>query len=710
MVESKRAGDRRAQHVALLGLLLQAGSFVLLLGIWYWSNLSEQGIAVRRSYLVEALIRILSLGVPIWMTLYLVLNQIRRVGVESLETQELRRAREAGTSPAIFEFDEEGLLLEQNRLGWMIRWLLPATTIVVALLLFSFSWGLSITESFDSSTFVTLSNARLWMWFIVGVGFLCFVCARYVLAVSRLPQWGLLRAGAVCMAGSSLACALAVISLMAGSTIEWTEPLATLVIRTILFFLALEFTANFVLDLYRPGIAGEVRRPSFDSRLFGMIGEPGGIAKSIAESINYQFGFNVSSTWFYRLIQRWLFPIAVLSFAIVLAMTSVVIVHADEQIVIERFGKRASGEILNAGMHFKWPYPIEIAYRAPVKRVSEIVIGEAAEDDRDHSDEAILWTHAHEDVAELMLLVAARKAGVSDGSIKQTASGGGGTAGSVPVSLLMVSVPIEYRIKDINQYLYNYNQPKQILEAVAYQFLSDYAAGVDIDELMGPRRQAFNVKLKQLLQTRLDDLEVGIDIVFVGVRDAHPPARAGVADAFQGVVMAEIQQQTIVHAARAKARNTLISVAGSEALARSLDEVLQQRDATTVGSPEYVQHQQRVDDLMLGNVDKDIAPISGEAAAAIANAHAKSSDKINRALAMTNTFSADIAAFKVAPDLYRYRKYLEVFDTLKDTRKFLVVGDASNVVIVQDTAREAGLDQVLSESVERERGNRLGGQ
>ena len=108
----------------------------------------------------------------------------------------------------------------------------------------------------------------------------------------------------------------------------------------------------------------EIARPSFDSRLLGLITEPGGIAKSIADAVNYQFGFEVSKTWFYQLLQRWLSPIIAVAMAVILLLTSVVIIDADEQVVIERFGNRlqAEGEALVRLVAEFAPMPVWLAF------------------------------------------------------------------------------------------------------------------------------------------------------------------------------------------------------------------------------------------------------------------------------------------------------------------------------------------------------------
>ena len=704
MTESKGTGDRRAQHVALIGLSIQVAATVLVLAIAWRTG----------SSLLAALVRCMCVGVPIWLVLYLVLNQVRRVQLEALETAELRRAREAGASQALFELDEEALLLEQNRLRWMVKWLLPLGTVVVALMLllgnFAF-WGWTYAKAFEPASMTPTGQSVLMMWLVVGAGFVCFLYARYALAVARLPQWGLLRAGAVCMSGSALACVLAAVSLMGSGTIEWSEPVATYIMRLGLLLLGIEFAGNFILDLYRPRHPGEVPRPSFDSRLLGMIGEPGGLAKSVADAFNYQFGFEVSSTWFYQLLQRWLFPVTMAATAVVFLLTSLVIVGAQEAAVVERFGREPT-RVLTPGLYFKLPYPIDIVHRVPVKEVKEMIIGEAPVDDHGHAhgggEEAVVWTEAHEFVAEFMMLVAAPKG--ADSSSSNAPAGEGDSASdageSVPVSLLMVSVPIEYRIGDVMKFQSKYQDAEKLLEAVAYRYLSDYAAGVDVDDLMGPRRKEFNASLARELQVRLDELGAGIEICFAGIRDAHPPAKEGVAAAYQSVIEAEISKATTVHAANAASLKMLIAAAGTESRAKQLDAAIRDRDAVPSTDPAFAELAQRVETLLMGDAAAGIASISGEAAAMISDARARASLMTSRAMAKAQTFGTQVAAYEAAPALYSQRKVLEAYADLADVRKYVIVGDRSDLIIEYETMKEAGLDEVLSQGVEKERKKR----
>ncbi len=710
---STRPDDRRAQHVAALGLILQAATFATLAGVAVWS----------RSHAIAAVARWMLAGLPIWFVLLLVFKQLRRVEAERLESAELRRARAEGAADSIFEMDDEALLLEQNRLRWMVRWFLPATTVAVAAILLAghfIGWGWSLDKAFAPDGLRRTEEPTLVMWFIVALGFVSFLYGRYVIALSRIPNWRMLRAGASFMAGNALLSLGLVIVLMSGASFGWAEPLFASIVRIALIVLGVELIANFILDFYRPHAPGVVPRPSFDSRLLGLVSEPGGIAKSIADAVNYQFGFEVSTTWFYQLLQRWMFPISVVTIMVVLALTSVVIVDAEEQVVIEHFGRPTveSARVLAPGLHFKWPYPIDVVHRAPVRQVRELVIGEATEKDDEDPRKAVLWTEAHDYVPELMLLVAAPKV-LTDGSAAAqpaappvAAKSPKSASASVAVNLLMVSMPIEYRVKDLSKYLYKYDDPVRLMEAVAHQYLSDYAAGVDSDALMGPGRTTFNEDLKRLIQKRIDELDVGIEIVLAGLRAAHPPAEGQVAASFHAVVTAETKKGATIEAAEGEARRMLTAVAGTEERARSLDEAIRTREKLQgerdVDAARLAEADVQVDDLLLGNAAKGIAAPTGETATQIAEAKTSASELVTRAATMARAFGAEVAAYEAAPSLYKQRKLLEVYEEIGDVRKYLIVGDPKNVIIEYQTAQEGGLDRVLTEGLEKEKKKQTG--
>ncbi len=698
------ATDGRARFVAALGFVIQTAACGLLIGLAIW----------QESDAVATLARFVAAGIPIWVILFLVFKQLTRVAAEQLESEELKRAQAAGASETIFELDDEALLLEQNKLRWMIRFLLPSVTIIVAIALLggqAIGWNWALSEAFNEDAISHAKDPTLLMWFIVVTGFVCFGASRWASGLSRLPNFRLVRAGATYMAAIAVACLLLAIALMTSESFPWTEPLFAYIVRVAMLLLGIEFVANFILDFYRPRVPGAVPRPSFDSRLLGLIGEPGGIAKSIADTINYQFGFEVSSTWFYQLLQRCLFPLMAGTCFIVLLLSSIVIVNADEQVIVERLGQPLGDPptILDPGLHFKLPFPVDLVQRAPVRRIEELVIGDATEDGPAHEGEAILWTKAHKFVPELMLLVGYTPGERSDSEptpITQQPTPAKWAdddheGRSVPVGLLMVSVPIEYRVKDVRKFLYNYIDPEKVMEQVANQFLSDYAAGIDLDALIGPKRTEINKRLETTLQERLDSLDTGIEIIFAGLRGAHPPAENKVAESFLEVITAQTTKVATISAAQGEAHRILTTVAGTSRAAKVLDEAIlkfRKLEADKNPPPDAVADaKQRVEDLLLGNRVKQIAGISGEAAKQIGEARAHASMRIAGAAAKVRAFSAEVVAYEAAPNLYVQRKLLEPYAAIGSVRKYMIVGDPTNVIIEYETEKQIGLDRILQD-------------
>ena len=64
----------------------------------------------------------------------------------------------------------------------------------------------------------------------------------------------------------------------------------------------------------------EVPRPAMDSRLLSFVAAPDRLAQSIGDALNYQFGFNVTESWFYQLVSRWLASLALVGALVVWLM------------------------------------------------------------------------------------------------------------------------------------------------------------------------------------------------------------------------------------------------------------------------------------------------------------------------------------------------------------------------------------------------------
>ena len=64
-----------------------------------------------------------------------------------------------------------------------------------------------------------------------------------------------------------------------------------------------------------------------------------GLITTAAQALDYQFGFKVSETWFYRFFEKALGWLLLLQLGALVLSTCVVFIEAGEQGLLEHFGK-----------------------------------------------------------------------------------------------------------------------------------------------------------------------------------------------------------------------------------------------------------------------------------------------------------------------------------------------------------------------------------
>ncbi len=697
MTDLSLSNDRRGQSASAAGLAIQLIGLGTLLALGLWSG--SQSVVAGGLYMIG--------GTVVWLVLLLVFVQRKRADLKDHEIEELKRARQADPSLAIFELEEGSA--ERRRLEWMYRWLFLIATVLLAAYHLAvpllFNWGWALGTPLDDPVWSTVSAPGPVMAITAGVGFVCFLFSRYASGMAHEGEWRLLRAGASYLAGNALACLAIVVAIgLQSYDISYGEPIVAHGIRILMVVIGVEFVIALVLNYYRPRIRGELPRPAFDSRLLETISEPGGVARSIADAINYQFGFEVTKTWFGQLIKRAFFPLVVLGLLVLLLLSSVVIVDSNEQAYVEHYGRvqQAVGQPLGPGLHIKWPWPIDRVYRAPVRKLQSAIVGDVpSESPYDDAGKLkpVLWGTRHGFTSEMMTIVASPPQTEYDREAGKGSESGGGAGAAV--SLLNISVPMEFRIKDLHQYLYGYEDAKKVLEMIAFRAFSDYAASVDIDTLMGPGRAEFARKFRDQVQQEIDSLHpsLGIEITYLALQDAHPTEREQVAETFQSVVAAEIGKDEAIATARGEARELLTLAAGdvgrAEALAAA--DVERERldfDAGASASDRDAANRVVVD-LLLGNWAKGIPRMSGEAARSIANAQAEWTRSISTAESKARLFEAEVVAYEASPDLYMIRKYLDMLrQSLATVRKFVVTFDTrrKNLNIIVQPEKQNVID------------------
>jgi regulator of protease activity HflC (stomatin/prohibitin superfamily) len=119
------------------------------------------------------------------------------------------------------------------------------------------------------------------------------------------------------------------------------------------------------------------------------------------------------------------------------------------------------------------------------------------------------------------------------------------------VSLLTVSIPVQFQITNLTAWVYNNEDPISLLSDVATREVVRYFVSVDLEEVMSRGRWNAAQILRDRIQAAVDEHQMGASIVFVGVQDIHPPQK--VAADYEKVVAAIHTKEADILTARAYA-------------------------------------------------------------------------------------------------------------------------------------------------------------
>ncbi len=605
--------QKRGKNVALAGGLFQMIFTAVMIAVWrYTGSIS----AMCTAWLLAG-------GVLLWLIVAVLFyfNELARR--EELELEEIQSGR-GGHGPTIFE-GEEGAEMRHaiRRADWMNKWAVPFATLLLAFCqaaIAVISMRFLFTQS--APVITEIGPASL---FLGLTAFLAFLFSRYATGMGGSSQWRFLRATGGYLLVCVIFIAAVVLSLlMAGQGYGNVDLIVAYAVCIVQLVLAVELTLNFVLDLYRPRIPGKEYHPSFESRVFSILAEPDRVGHSIADTLNYQFGFEVSRTWFYRLVSKAFVPLLILAVLIMFAMSSVVLVQQGQQCVVTSLG-RLQEPALGPGLHFKLPWPFATEKRFNTDEIHEIIlgVGEAREPTIIKGRELYLWTEEHGSRQERDFLVAIQPP--KDWS-EPGENANADKVKTPPVAMIKLVVVVYYKIADVRDYGYNYKDSHSVLESLAYREMTRYYASATLmdpirDKTSGGKdrpeaimtfgRQKAADNLRRLIQARADDMKLGVTITHVGIISSHPPAKA--APAFENVAKAERARDSKRYEAEAEASYMLAGVAGDvgEAL-RLAQEItkleqltdLSRADAADVGAlvDKYIAQTQED----IGLLDKEI--------------------------------------------------------------------------------------------------------
>ncbi len=581
----------------------------------------------------------------------------QRRRLEEEENLELYRREHPETE--LFADSDEALRLAARGERLYKSYALPLLTLSIGVLLIAFTllrwqaWNsLSILPQIDQP----LAFAILSITLFLGA----LLIGSFYLGASRDPGYRWVRPTAGWMFLTGILFLLSgVVLVVYHLGLEWPRLDIRMARLGLLMLLLLgaELVISVIIDFYRPrGQQKEV--PVLESRLLALFTEPGGIARNIALSLDYQFGFKVSEAGFYRFFERMIVPFAMVMLIGFWLMSTLTVVRVEENGIRERFGRVVSPTPLGPGLYFKLPWPLASIYKFPVERVQELPIGYTPgragenpdlppEEMGDLSGRVIVWSKMH-NLAEENFVVASR-------SVAELAPDGRATpapddsarGGKVPVSayFMSASVPLYFKVENLYDFAYRHSNPRQTLTDLAQRELVRYLATVDLFELLTRKREEGAQVLRERIQAAANDVQLGIAVVFIGLEGIHPPVRVG--QYFDEVVSASEEKHTMA---------------------------LEGQKYATGKVPEALAQAYRL----------------------VSEAEAYKFNKQQMAAAEAARFTKQLLSYEIAPDIFVLRSYLELLEEkTAGIRKYVVAvenGQETIIINLEEKLRPDLLD------------------
>lgn len=657
---------KRATAVSLIGLAIQTG---LALALWIYARIGGDSAAMTGALSIF-------LGTPIWIALALVFHQHTMERLESMEAEAYSASSAAQAS--VFAEAASDQRSQARRLAWMHRWFLPIVSLLVSALYLGLGFvRYTVTRSFPApdSSFEAPTKAGWAISIALAASVIGFVFARFVAGMAKQRAWALLHAGSAAavsctLIGAALALTHFVHIATGSETLLRYLPLA---LGLFMMALGAEMLASFILNLYRPRLRDEYQRPAFDSRILAFIAAPDRLAESISEAINYQIGFNVSSTWFYQLLARSLLSLGALGLLTLWAMSIFTVVSPHERGLLFRNGRLIRQ--VEPGLTIDLPWPWSRIERFPAEGVNELALGTP----KATEPGPILWTndHAKQETYFLVQSSSAATPGAADT----------GTPAPTDLNLLALEIPLHFIITDIEAYkrLAQDGPPgheddirKDLLRSVASGVVMRHISTFSVDTLLGPGRLAMPADIRGLVQGAFDGLDAGVRITFAGVEGVHP--EKSVAPAYEEVVAADQKRLAAIETAQADAINTLAAVVGEVDRARAIVselDALERLKGDKRPGEEVTRQEQRIIGL--------IVDAGGEAATLLAEARAQRWERHLRARSRAEASSGQLALYRAAPGPFLISRTIDALrQATAGGRVYIVPTDAVRIRINQE--------------------------
>lgn len=261
--------------------------------------------------------------------------------------------------------------------------------------------------------------------------------------------------------------------------------------------------------------------PELSLSLFGAKAEDTDLLTYMEENT----GITMRSLWSMRYIMQ-LLPAAVMGVALVLWLsTGIVTVDANEEGALYRAGK-LQAQTLQPGLHLTFPWPIDRVEIYDTQSVGTLTIGYVPEGEMDN-----LWTEDH-GIEEYRLLL-----GSGD-------------------EMVSINMKVQYKIENLFDYISSSAAPESLLQAKAYEIVTERTIVSDLETLLAVDRKAFSDSFQQELTEKIASHNTGLQVVDVVLESIHPPIE--VADVYQSIISAGIAADELIINAENSANRSVL--------------------------------------------------------------------------------------------------------------------------------------------------------
>lgn len=117
-------------------------------------------------------------------------------------------------------------------------------------------------------------------------------------------------------------------------------------------------------------------------------------------------------------------------------------------------------------------------------------------------------------------------------------------------NIVNVDFFIEYKISDPKKYLFNSEDPSNILKNLAQSQIRNVISSYDVDKILTTGKNEIQAKIKEAIIEALADYDLGLILTDVKIQDSEPPTNE-VKEAFKEVETAKQDKETSINVAQA---------------------------------------------------------------------------------------------------------------------------------------------------------------